>query len=237
MRRAYIGPGLDLRQSFILARTWAGLQETVTLMAPSTGAVEASPWLERAGLPIGLTGHRRSRFRGRPAGIVIAWCLGLEDLLDLDCSSSADEAMPARSLESADAVSGVVVVRATGRLAPWATARHARHLGGEPLSPTPEASAAEKAAVAQLTGMAVLDHGLTDSRERAAAVQALAFLRDNGVLLSPEALCVEALRNGWPRRAGIDLAEIARGLNAGTRMRHDSRLSMAAMRTWFATDA
>jgi hypothetical protein len=76
MHRRYIEAHYPLADSFHLARRWAGSM-SMTLIAPSTSAVEASPWLERAGIPIGTVGSRHSRFNARPRGIVIAWCLDL----------------------------------------------------------------------------------------------------------------------------------------------------------------
>ena len=83
MRRSYIDNHCSLIDSFKLAQRWAGGAPT-SLTASSTSAVEASPWLEGAGVPIGTVGNRRSRFSARPRGIIIAWCLHLDELLDLE---------------------------------------------------------------------------------------------------------------------------------------------------------
>jgi hypothetical protein len=83
MRRSYIEAHCPLRGAFALARRWAGGEHT-TLLAPSTSAVEAAPWLERTGIPIGTVGNRHSRFTAQPYGVVIGWCLNLEELLDTE---------------------------------------------------------------------------------------------------------------------------------------------------------
>src|SRR6266700_6317254 len=119
MRRSYIEAHCPLRDAFVLAHRWAG-DEQMNLLAPSTSAVEAEPWLERAGIPIGTVGHRHSRFTARPHGIVIGWCLNLDEVLNM---------------QRHDDVEGIVLVRAHEQHAPWITAHHAEHVGGEVVAP------------------------------------------------------------------------------------------------------
>ena len=116
MRRAYLEAHCPLPESFKLARRWAGPR--VTVIASSTSAIEASGWLPRVGLPLGVTSHRRSRYTARPVGTVIAWCLDLEEILDI---------------ESVREVAGVVSVRAFDQHRPWVTAHQVEHLGGHEL--------------------------------------------------------------------------------------------------------
>jgi len=216
MRRSYIETHCSLIDSFKLAQRWAGGAPT-SLMAPSTSAVDVSPWLEGAGVPIGTVGNRRSRFNARPRGIVIAWCLHLNEILDLESQSDID---------------GVVLVRAGSQHAPWITACHVDHLGGESVPAVEEASSAIKATVEGLSMVAVLNQGLIDSRERSAAVQALTYLREHGHRLDPDQLTSEALRREWPRQSPLELARIARDLNAGKRLKFQQRLRPEVLAEW-----
>jgi hypothetical protein len=217
MRRAYIEAHSPLPESFKLARRWAGPH--VSIIAPSTSAIEASEWLPQVSLPLGVTSNRRSRYTARPVGTVIAWCLDLAEILDIEAGHEVD---------------GVVSVRAFDEHRPWVTAHQAEHLGGHELQPTSEASAAIKATVEGITMLPVLNQGLIDSRERSTAVHALTYLRQHGHTLNPSQLVVEAIRNEWPRRSSLELARIATDLNAGKRLRYQPRLSVERLAQWAA---
>lgn len=218
MRRAYIDPHVDLPESFHLARRWAGGPGKVTIIGPSTRAIEASPYLISSRLPIGIVGNRRSRFTARPqTGTVIAWCLSLDEILDLEGRYDLD---------------GLVLVRGYNPHAPWITAHDVDFLGGEAVAPIPEASAAIKLMIKDISLLPIRNQGLVDSRERSTAVQALTFMRDHGHQLVPEQLAVEALRNDWPRTSPLELADMARQLNAGKRLRVKERLNPAFMARW-----
>ena len=54
------------------------------------------------------------------------------------------------------------------------------------------------------------------------AVQALTYMRDHGHTLVPDQLAVEAIRHGWPGTSPLELADLAKQLNAGKRLRTDS---------------
>ena len=98
IRRAYDEVHSSLAESFKLARRWAG-SGPVTLIAPSTSAVTASPWLEHAGVPIGTSGNRHSRFSARPRGTVIAWCLHLDEILDIEHVRDLDTMVLVRAFD------------------------------------------------------------------------------------------------------------------------------------------
>jgi hypothetical protein len=49
-------------------------------------------------------------------------------------------------------------------------------------------------------------------------------------------LVVEAIRNEWPRRSPLELARIAKDLNAGKRLRYQPRLSVERLAQWAALD-
>ena len=218
MRRSYIDPHVDLPESFRLARRWIGDAGMVTVVGPSTSAIEASPFLTSSGLPIGITGNRHSRFTARPrTGSVIAWRLHLDEIMDLEGHADLD---------------GLVLVRGHESHAPWITAHDVELIGGEPVAPIPEASAAIKSMVTSISMLPILNQGLTDSRERSTAVQALTFMRDRGHRLVPEQLAVEALRNDWPGTSSLELADLAKQLNTGKRLRYQKRLDPAAMARW-----
>lgn len=217
MRRAYIDQHRDLRDSFKLARAWAG-PDLGSLMAPSTGAVDASPWLPAAGISIGTVGGRRSKYVGQPHGIVMAWCLSLAEVLEIEHRYDVD---------------GMVLVRALKSHSPWITAHCAEHLGGEVIAPVSEASDAVKAAVSGITWEAIQSQGLVDSRERSDAVQALTYLHDHGHTLVPEQLTTEAIRNGWGGQGPLELAGIAKQLKAGERPRYQKgRISRQRLAEW-----
>jgi hypothetical protein len=215
MRRGYVEARVSLRESFQAAVRWLG--ERPTLIAPSTSAVEASGWLESVGIPIGTTSHRHSRFGATPQGAVIAWCLHLDEILDI---------------ESRERVDHLVVVRAHASHAPWITAHAAEHLAGATIEPVGEASIAIKAMVEGISLLPVLNQGLSDSRERAMAVQALTFMHMRGHELVPAQLVVEAIRNEWPRQSPLELADLARSINQGKRLRFQNRLRPEVLEEW-----
>jgi hypothetical protein len=216
MRRSYIEMHCSLRSAFELARRWAGSTPT-TLMAPSTSAVTSSPWLEGSGVPIGSVGNRHSRFNARPRGIIIGWCLHLDEVLELERHND---------------LTGMVLVRAFDQHAPWITAHRAEHIGGDFVAAVDEAEPAIKATVEGLSMIAVRNQGLIDSRERSTVVQALTYLRSRGHELVPEQLATEAIRLQWPGQAPLELAEVARKLNAGKQLRFERRLDPEALERW-----
>lgn len=218
MRRAYIDPHIDLVGSFRLAKRWAGNSGPVTILGPSTSAIEASPWLATTGLLIGTIGHRHSRFTARPrSGTVIGWCLNLEEILDVERYADLE---------------GLVVVRGHKAHAPWITAHAAEFLGGEPVPLVPEATPAIKAMVEGISMLPVINQGLIDARERATAVQALTYMRDRGHELIPSQLMVEAIRQEWPGTSPLMFANLAKQLNAGKRLRFEKRLNPTALAEW-----
>lgn len=215
MRRAYVEAHMSLSDAFRVAARWAGTVDTI--IGPSTRAIEASPWLEHAGARLGTIGNRHTRFTARPAGLTIAWCLHLDEILDL---------------EHRNHLSGLIAVRASTDLRPWVTAHEAEHLGGEVLKPVPEAGPAIKAMVEGITGIAVSNQGLIDPRERSEAVQALIYFHDRGHELNPSQLIVEAIRNGWPGNAPVELSQLARDITAGKRLRYQRRLRPEILVEW-----
>ncbi len=218
MRRAYITSHVDLRDSFRLAATWAGKDSPITIIGPSTSAIEASPWLEHTGWPIGTTSNRHSRYTARArTGVVIAWCLHLDEVLNIERRAELD---------------GLAVVRGSKGHAPWITAHRVEFLGGEPVPPVPEASAPIKAMIEGISLLPVLNQGLIDSRERSMAVQALTYMRDRGHILVPNQLAVEAIRNQWPGTSPLELADLANQLNAGKHLRFGQRLNPLTLAQW-----
>ena len=218
MRRAYVSPHVNLKVSYGLARAWAGSKSKITIVGPSTGALEASPWLAQTGLPMGTTSNRHSRYAALArSGILIAWCLNLDDILNVERRSE---------------LGGLVLVRGHENHSPWITAHEAEILGGEPVPRVPEASPAIKAMVDGISLLAVLNQGLIDSRERSVAVQALTFMRRHGHALIPNELAVEAIRHGWPGTSPLELAELARQINAGKRLRYRERLNTSVLAEW-----
>lgn len=223
MRRAYIEASVPLRQAVRTAVEWAGSPGSIHV--PDTASVNDNLWLTKLGIPI-TSPSAKSRFQGRPRGIVIGFCLNPSENLGLEQSGD---------------VQGIVAVRAYGpfshsqsvaSFSPWITAFDVEHLGGNQINPTPEASAPIKAAVEGLTFIAVENQGLLDRRERSAAVQALTYLRDRGIRLEPDALMVEALRNKWGGNGPEELRGIALDLNAGKQLRYQKRLSDDAIEAW-----
>jgi hypothetical protein len=190
----------------------------LSIVGPSISAIDASPWLVKTGLPIGITGNRGNKYSARPrTGSVIAWCLGLEDVLNLERRSDFDR---------------LVLIRGYKEHAPWITAHDAEFLGGEPVAKIPEASGPIKAMVDGLSVLPVLNQGLIDSRERSMAVQALTTMRHLGHKLDPNQLVVEAIRNEWPGTSPLDLADLAKKINAGKQLRFQKRLNPDAIREW-----
>lgn len=124
------------------------------------------------------------------------------------------------------------MVRAVKSHAPWVTAFHAEALGSHPLPEVPEATAAIKSMVETISVLPVLNQGLSDSRERSTAVQALRFMHEHGHKLDPQQLIVEALRAGWPGDSPQELADLAKQINAGKKLRFEKRLNPAAMAEW-----
>ena len=215
MRRAYIESHMSLADAYGEAKRWAGTVDSV--IAPSTSAIEASPWLERAGVRLGVVGNRHTRFTGRPHGLMVAWCLDLDEILEL---------------EHRNRLAGVVSVRASSGLRPWGTAHNAVPLGGERLETVPAASPAIQAMVEGITSLAVTNQGLIDRRERSAAVQALTYLRARGHELNPRQLIVEAIRNDWPGEAPVELARLARDISAGKQLRYQDRIRPERLAQW-----
>ncbi|MCZ2849812.1 hypothetical protein [Modestobacter sp. VKM Ac-2978] len=218
MRRAYISPHVELSAAYRLARAWAGSDDKITIIGSTTSAIEASPWLAQTGLPLGTTSNRHSRYTAQAhEGIVIAWCLDLDDILGLERRSE---------------LSGLVAVRGHESHSPWITAHDAEFLAGEPVPRVPEASAAIKAVVDGISLLPVLNQGLIDPRERSMAVQALTYMRNHGHALVPSQLAVEAIRRGWPGTSPLELADLAKQLNAGKRLRYSERLNAASLAKW-----
>lgn len=110
------------------------------------------------------------------------------------------------------------------------------HLGGEEIEPPTEASREIKVAIRDLTGTAIRNQRLSDRRE-GAEVTALQFLHRHDVEIDPDALMVEALRNGWGGTGPEDLRDLAVGVAEGRafRIRHKGRLSEAVCATWLRT--
>ena len=141
MCRAYIEAHVPLNEALAAARKWAD-GEALTLIAPSTRAVEAQPWLDSAGVAIGTTSIRHSRFSARPHGTVIGWCLNLKEVLEVESRSS---------------VIGIVAVQAQASHAPWITAHDVERLAGSDIARVAEASKAIKAMVEGIGTVALLD--------------------------------------------------------------------------------
>ncbi|SDG04832.1 hypothetical protein SAMN05660662_0142 [Blastococcus aurantiacus] len=218
MRRAYISPHVDLQTSYRLAKAWAGSDSKITIVGSNTSALEASPWLAQTGLPMGTTSNRHSRYTAQArTGILIAWCLDLVEILNIERRSE---------------LSGLVVVRGHKSHSPWITAHDADLLGGEPVARVPEASPAIKAMVDGISLLPALNQGLIDSRERSMAVQALTYMRSHGHTLFPDQLAVEAIRHGWPGTSPLELADLAKQLNAGKRLRFSERLNTSVLAEW-----
>ncbi|WP_019872978.1 hypothetical protein [Sporichthya polymorpha] len=215
MRRAFIAANVRLDESFSIAADWAA--HALTVIAPSTSAVEAERWLENAGVPIGVSSRKHSRFTARPQGTVIAWCLSLKDLLELECKRGVEE---------------VVLVRGHDEHAPWITAHGVECLAGSPVAAVPEASAAIKTMVEGVTTLAVQNQGLVDQRERAGVAEALTYFRQRGHTFDPAQLVVEAIRQGWPGSDALEIAELATSVNAGKQLRFEQRFRPEVIAEW-----
>lgn len=223
MRRAYIESTIPLPEAVGIALGWA--RKPITIHVPNTGAVEANPWLTRLGVPI-TSSSAKSRFQGTPRGTVLGFCLPIADILEVERVAGLDGLVAVRAYDPGNLIGSVP------SHAQWITAFDVEHLGGEVITRTPEASPPLKAAVQALTGIAVANQGLLDSRERSEAVQALGYLRARGVVLEPDGLMVEALRNGWGGTGPEDLRAIAVDLNKGKKLRSEKRLSPETLERW-----
>lgn len=218
MYRAYIGSQVPLEDAYRAAARWARTVDCV--IAPSTAAIEQSPWLEQAGVPLGVSSNRHTRFTARPHGFVVAWCLNLEEILEVEHRSKP---------------SGVVAVQTPPSLRPWVTAHNVERVAGDVLDPVEASTPATKALVSGLTRMAVINQGLIDKRERSEAIEALTYFHRHGHRLDPRQLETEAIRNGWPGQAPIELARIAESINAGKKLRFQQRLSLETLAQWTRT--
>jgi hypothetical protein len=67
-------------------------------------------------------------------------------------------------------------------------------------------------------------------------VQSLTYLLDHGVSLEPDALMVEALRNGWGGTGPEDLRKIAVDLNRGKALRFSKRVRPQRLEEWLQTN-
>lgn len=219
MRRAFIAATVSLRDSFAIATEWAQANP-LTVIAPMTADVVAESWLQDAGVPIGVTSKKHSRFTARPQGTLVAWCLDLHDLLDQESQKGVQE---------------VVLVRAHGVHAPWITAHGVECLAGTPVPAVPEASPAIKAMVQGVTNYVIRNQGLVDERERWRVIQALTYFRQCGHTFDRDQLSVEALRQGWPGNRVGKLAELASDVNAGKRLRFEQRLRPEVVAEWEQT--
>lgn len=229
MRRAYVEAEIPPHQATMTALEWAG--SNATIHVPDTGSVDVNTWIERLGVPISCSSSK-SRFYGVPRGTVIGFMLSPPEVF---------------KVEQARGIDGLVVVGAYRRRtatastamshSPWITAFGVEWLGGEPIAPIPAASAPLRAAVAGLSRPAVGNQGLSDKRERHAAVQALTHLRVHGVALDPDALMVEALRRGWGGDGPAGLRAVAVDLNHGKALQFTDRVTPQGLNDWLnATD-
>ena len=235
MRRAYIASDEPFNRAVARALLWAG--ETATIHAPDTASIEEND-LDDYGVPV-TCASRRSKFYGTPRGTVIATFLDLGQVLDVDRHGRPRGVLPAT-------VDGLMVVDAYGpqpyskygqHHSPWITAFDVELLAGEPVAPVAPAPAPLRAAIADLTNMAVRNQGLLDKqRERSEAIHALTFLRDKGFRLDPDALMVEALRNEWGGNGPEDLRAIAIDLNNRKNLQYNKgRLGADRLKRWAAT--
>jgi hypothetical protein len=67
------------------------------------------------------------------------------------------------------------------------------------------------------------------------AVQALTYMHAHGYTLIPDQLAVEAIRHGWPGTSPLELADLAKQLNAGKRLRYSKRLNASVLAKWAST--
>lgn len=224
MRRAYVESHQPFSEALRLALRWAG--NTATIHAPDTGSIKENR-LDQLGVPL-TCASPRSKFHGRPQGTVVGTFLNLNEVLEVERTPGVD---------------GLVVVQAHGpsrfpgisHHGPWVTAFGAEHLGGQEIPAIAAAAPALRAAIRGLTDVTVGNQGLLDSRERSEVIHALTFLRSRGFALDPDALMVEALRNGWGGTGAEDLHQIAIDLNKGKRLRFDKgRLRPERLEEWAA---
>jgi len=234
MRRAYIAANEPFDRALAHALKWAG--ETATIHAPDTASIEEND-LDDLGVPV-ISASRKSRFHGRPHGTVIGAFLNLDEVLEVERNGHVRGPLTAT-------VDGLIVVGAHGpqpyaetgpHHSAWITAFDVEHLGGEPVAPVALAPPPLRAAIRDLTGIAVRNHGLLDKqRERSEAVHALVHLRDAGFPLDPDALMVEALRNQWGGTGPEDLRQIVIDLNKGTKLQYNKRrLGADRLQRWAA---
>ncbi len=234
MRRAYISSDEPFDSALAHALRWAG--DDATFHAPDTASIDENG-LEEFGIPVTAV-SRRSRMYGTPRGTVIGAFLNLNEVLEVERWSRSRGTLPAT-------VTGLIVLPAHGPIryaengphhSAWITAFDVEHLAGQPITPVPPAPAPLRAAIHDLTGLAVRNQGLLDRRERSEAVNALTYLRTNGTPLDPDALMVEALSNQWGGTGPEDLRQIAIDLNNGKRLQYDKRrLSLDRLQRWAAT--
>lgn len=234
MRRAYIAADEPFDRAVARALLWAG--ETATIHAPDTASIDENN-LDNYGVPV-TCASRRSKFFGTPRGTVICAFLDLSQVLDVERHGRSRGVLPAT-------VGGLIVVDAYGpqpyakdgqHHSPWITAFDVEHLAGEPIAPVASAPAPLRAAIADLTRIAVRNQGLLDKRERSEAVHAMSYLRARGLPLDPDALMVEALRNEWGGTGPETLRQIAIDLNKGTNLHYDKRrLGPDRLQRWATT--
>jgi len=225
MRRAYVESHEPFPRALALALRWAG--DSATIHAPDTRSIEENR-LHELGIRV-TSPSSKSRFYGRPEGTVVATFLNLSEVLEV---------------ERRGGIEGLVVVYANGpsrfpgvpHHGPWVTAFNPEHLGGREIAPIASAPAALRAAIRDLTGLAVGNQGLIDKRERSEVIHALTFLRSRGFELDPDALMVEALRNEWGGTGPEELRQIALDLNKGKQLQFDKRrLRPERLDEWAAT--
>ncbi|MGV9795740.1 hypothetical protein [Gordonia sp. NPDC003422] len=205
-----------------MAVDWAET-DTVVVQVPNSRCVVDHPWLEMTSQIEIVCASAKSKYPSRPSGgVVIAFDLPVAGILDI---------------ESVAGVDAIVAVRAHGPTdwgtdadhSPWITAFDVQHLGGDVITPVPDASAPIQSTVRGLTRPL---HSL-NTRERHEAVQALTYLRSNGVALETNSVMAEALRNGW-LGSSLELRQIAIALNGGTNLRYESRLRPEMLREWLS---
>lgn len=137
------------------------------------------------------------------------------------------------NIERGRDVNAIVLVRAFEQQhAPWITAHLADHLGGEVIPHVPEAFAAIKAMVEGTSLLPIINQGLVDSREHLMAAHALTYFHQRGHRLYEPQLTTEALCDGWTRRAPLELARLAKEIEAGNRLRFRKRLVPEALAVW-----
>lgn len=223
VKRAYVQEQVPLLDAVGMAVDWAGT-DTVVVQIPNSHCVVEHPWLEKTSQIEIVCASAKSKYPSRPSGgVVIAFDLPTVEIL---------------GIESVAGVDAIVAVRAHGPTdwgtvadhSPWITAFDVEHLGGDVITPVPDATAPIQATVRGLTRPLHGGESL-DTRERYAAVQALTHLRSNGIALEPDSVMVEALRNGW-LGSSVTLRQIALDLNDGKNLRYEARLRPEVLREW-----